>query len=154
MSPRTPIAWLGSLLALATPFDSLSAQTGRTSTPTAAELAKYDRNRNGTLDADELAAKEADEARLAKAVDSTGRSALTEPIVNMSPFEVMEDKRGYYGMTTMSGTRLNSKIEDLASSITIVTKEQMMDFAMLNVHDVFNYEASTEGMGNYSDIAN
>ena len=28
----------------------------------------------------------------------------------------------------MSGTRLNSKLEDLASSISVVTKQQMSDF--------------------------
>ncbi|MEO5959836.1 MAG: TonB-dependent receptor plug domain-containing protein, partial [Opitutaceae bacterium] len=50
----------------------------------------------------------------------------------------------------MSGTRLNSKIEDLAASITVVTKEQMQDFAMLDINDIFAYEASTEGTGNYT----
>lgn len=34
----------------------------------------------------------------------------------------------------MSGTRLNSKVEDLASSITVITKEQMSDFALLDRH--------------------
>src|SRR5688572_6324864 len=68
--------------------------------------------------------------------------------VQMTPFEVTSSgDRGYYGANTMSGTRLNSRIEDLASSITVVTKEQMADFAMLDLNDIFNYEASTEGTG-------
>ncbi len=79
--------------------------------------------------------------------------ATTDQALQLSPFEVKEDKRGYYGATTMSGTRLNSKIEDLAASITVVTKEQMADFAMLDINDIFNYEAGTEGTGNYSDMS-
>jgi hypothetical protein len=74
-------------------------------------------------------------------------------IVNLSPFEVdASNQRGYYAANTMAGTRLNSKIEDLASSITVVTKEQMADFAMLDINDIFKYEASTEGTANYTDI--
>lgn len=75
-----------------------------------------------------------------------------EPIVKLSPFEVVANNRGYYGANTMSGTRLNSSIADLASSITVVTKEQMQDFALLDINDIFNYESGTEGTGNFSDI--
>jgi hypothetical protein len=53
----------------------------------------------------------------------------------------------------MAGTRLNSRIEDLASSITVVTKEQMQDFALLDINDIFAYEAGTEGTGNYTDFS-
>jgi hypothetical protein len=52
----------------------------------------------------------------------------------------------------MSGTRMNSKIEDLGQSITVMTKEQMVDFAMLDINDVFDYMASTEGTGSYSQF--
>jgi len=52
----------------------------------------------------------------------------------------------------MSGTRFNSKIEDLGSSITVITKEQMTDFAMLDINDIFLYTASTEGTGTYTDF--
>ena len=44
----------------------------------------------------------------------------------LSPFEVVSDARGYYASNTMSGTRLNSKIEDLGASITVVTRELPM----------------------------
>jgi len=75
-----------------------------------------------------------------------------EPVL-LSPFEVRQDVRGYLASTTMSGTRLNSKIEDLASSLTVVTKEQMSDFAMLDLNDVFLYEAGTEGTGTFTDYS-
>jgi outer membrane receptor protein involved in Fe transport len=71
----------------------------------------------------------------------------------MSPFEVVSEARGYHGANTTSGTRINSKLEDLASSISIVTKEQMSDFALLDINDIFNYEASTEGTGNFTDVS-
>lgn len=73
--------------------------------------------------------------------------------MNLSPFEVVEDNIGYYSTNTTAGTRLNSKIEDLGASISVVTKEQMADFALLDVNDIFNYEASTEGTGNYTSYS-
>lgn len=69
----------------------------------------------------------------------------------LSPFEVVADTRGYYSSNTMSGTRFNTKIEDLASSITIMSKEQMADLAMTDINDVFLYVAGTEGTGTYTD---
>ena len=84
---------------------------------------------------------------------STPAGEARESIVQLSPFEVTADNRGYFGANTMSGTRINSRIEDLAASITVITKEQMEDFAMLDIHDIFAYEASTEGSSNYTEIS-
>ncbi|PTY08936.1 TonB-dependent receptor [Opitutaceae bacterium EW11] len=78
------------------------------------------------------------------------RDAEDETIV-LSPFEVKADTRGYYSANTMSGTRFNAKLDDLASAITVVSKEQMQDFAMLDINDVFMYTASTEGTATYTD---
>ena len=52
----------------------------------------------------------------------------------------------------MSGTRLNSKIEDLGQSITVMTKAQMTDFALLDINDVFDHMAGTEGTGSFSNF--
>ncbi|MBI4625155.1 MAG: TonB-dependent receptor plug domain-containing protein, partial [Verrucomicrobia bacterium] len=112
-------------------------------------LAKYDKNQNGRLDPDELAARDAAEA---KPVPVATALAADETVV-LSPFEVTDTSRGYYASNTMSGTRLNSKVEDLAASLTVVTKEQMSDFAMLDINDVFLYEASTEGTGTYTEFS-
>jgi hypothetical protein len=76
-----------------------------------------------------------------------------KPPVQLSPFEVVEDTKGYFAGNTMSGTRINSKLEDLGAAITIMTKEQMADFAMLDLNDVFLYSTSTEGTGDYTDFA-
>jgi hypothetical protein len=72
-------------------------------------------------------------------------------VVQLSPFQVVADTKGYYSANTMSGTRFNTKLDDLASSITVMTKGQMSDFAMLDMNDVFLYVAGTEGTGTYTD---
>src|SRR5688572_22899389 len=127
------------------------AQSTAGAAATAAELVKYDLNRNGRLDSDEQAARDADRSRSVPPAEST--ESLSGPAVQLSPFEVRADNTGYHSSSVMSGTRLNSKIKDLASSISVVTKQQMLDFAMLDINDIFNYEASTEGTGNYTAIS-
>jgi outer membrane receptor protein involved in Fe transport len=120
-----------------------------------ATLARYDANRNGVLDPDETARKDADEARAAQTPVATGTAAAgTQEVVQMSPFTVETgDETGYYASNTLSGTRLNTRIEDLASSITVVTKQQMMDTAALDINDIFLYEANTEGTGTYTEFS-
>lgn len=75
-----------------------------------------------------------------------------DEVVTLSPFEIVSDTKGYYSANTMSGTRFNAKLEDLASAVTVITTEQMSDFAMLDVNDVFLYTANTEGTGTYTDV--
>src|SRR4051812_22103147 len=70
---------------------------------------------------------------------SPAQPKSTEEVVALSPFEVVSDTRGYFSANTMSGTRFNTKLEDLASSLTVVSKEQMADFAMLDINDIFLY---------------
>ncbi|MDP3068867.1 MAG: TonB-dependent receptor plug domain-containing protein [Opitutaceae bacterium] len=107
---------------------------------TATELAKYDRNNNGRLDPDEVAAMQAD-ARAARSAD----------IVQLTPFQVSTTKdSGYFAENTLAGSRLNTNLADLAASITVVTKQQMEDTASIDINDVFRYEASTEGSGTYT----
>ena len=75
-----------------------------------------------------------------------------DKVLELSPFQVVAENKGYFASNTMSGTRLNSKIEDLGQSITVMTKEQMQDFAMVDINDVFKYMASTEGTSSYSQF--
>jgi hypothetical protein len=93
----------------------------------------------------------------AQVAPSTGRNvppaapaSTGGEIIELSPFQVVSEAKGYFQSNTMSGTRLNSKIEDLGQSITVMTKEQMTDFAMLDLNDIFDHMASTEGTGSYS----
>ena len=79
-------------------------------------------------------------------------SAGSEETIRLSPFEVKVEANGYYSPNTMSGTRINSNIQDLASSISVVTKSQMQDFGMLDINDVFLYTGNTEGSGTYTAL--
>lgn len=82
----------------------------------------------------------------------TSASTRDDEAVVLSPFEVSEDRDlGYAATRTMSGTRLNSRIEDLASSISIVTKQQLLDTAAIDINDVFVYEGNTEGTRQFTD---
>jgi outer membrane receptor protein involved in Fe transport len=86
---------------------------------------------------------------------TAGNSAVpSEPdeIVRLSLFQVVSDEHGYQASNTLSGTRLNSRLDDLGSSITVITKRQFEDFALLDINDVFRYEASTEGTDNYTSF--
>jgi outer membrane receptor protein involved in Fe transport len=75
------------------------------------------------------------------------------PVV-MSPFEVTSSDKdiGYYAQNTLAGSRLNSKLDDLGASITVVTKQQMIDTSSIDLNDMFLYEASTEGTENYTAL--
>ena len=87
------------------------AQSGATTdlAQQAKNLAKYDKNKNGKLDADEAATMQAAEAKAAGAASSSDNgAAVSGEVVQLSPFEVKDDgSRGYYASNTLSGTRLN-----------------------------------------------
>ncbi|MEO7796122.1 MAG: TonB-dependent receptor plug domain-containing protein, partial [Opitutaceae bacterium] len=145
IDPRRFLRALGFLAAIV-PAVPLFAQLA--ATPSASDLAKYDVNKNGVLDSQELAARDAGAAAATKAALNNGE------IIELSPFEVQGDQdAGYYASNTLSGTRISSKIEDLASSITVVTKQQLLDTAAVDINDIFLYEANTEGTGNFTDFS-
>ncbi|ACB77552.1 TonB-dependent receptor plug [Opitutus terrae PB90-1] len=82
---------------------------------------------------------------------STPAQPEDDEVIVLSPFDVVSDTKGYYSANTMSGTRFNTKLADLASSVTVMTKAQMNDFAMIDANDIFLYAANTEGTGTYTD---
>ena len=82
-------------------------------------------------------------------------TASEENVVQLSPFQVNSSRdRGYEASSTLSGTRLNSNLEDLAASISVVTKQQLMDTASVDINDVFKYEANTEGTHQWTSFTN
>ena len=151
----TPPAGSARLLAVACALITLAPALAQQSdfaklAQDAKSLAKYDKNQNGKLDTDELAALQADEAKAAQA--GAAAAAESKEIIELTPFEVNAvDDKGYYASTTMSGTRLNSKLEDLGASITVVTKQQLQDTAAIDINDIFLYEANVEGTGQFTD---
>ena len=81
-----------------------------------------------------------------------GDSNVDEDVYELSPFVVdASGDIGYYAANTLAGSRLNTKISDLASSITVINLEQMEDTASVDINDVFRYEANTEGAETYTE---
>lgn len=111
--------------------------------PTPEQLSKYDKDGDGKLSAAERAAMESGETKV--------KTLGEEEAVQLSPFEVVADNRGYYAPNTMSGTRLNARLEDLGAAISVVTKQQLIDTAALDINDVFQTEIGTEGIGQFTD---
>lgn len=81
------------------------------------------------------------------------KPAEEDDAIVMSPFEVMADNKGYQGSNTASGTRLNSRLEDLASPISVVTKQQLLDTAAVDLNDIFRTETNVEGLSQYTEIS-
>jgi len=81
-----------------------------------------------------------------------GVEDLGDEPFELSPFLVQasENDFGYYSENTLAGSRLNSKVSDLAASITVVSRQQLEDTASVDLNDMFLYEANTEGLNNYT----
>jgi len=140
-------------LCVTVPLGAQQAPATTSPTQDARALARYDANKNGRLDPEELAVQRADNARAAGSVSESAGSNAGEKVIELTPFEVnAAADKGYYASSTMSGTRLNSRIEDLAASITVVTKQQLLDTAAVDINDIFLYEANTEGTGQFTDF--
>lgn len=77
-----------------------------------------------------------------------------EPLI-MSPFEVSaEQDTGYLASSVQSGTRLRSDLKDIASSISVVTKDFMDDIAATDLEGLLIYTLGTEVggvQGNFTD---
>jgi len=110
--------------AIAGVFGILVCQASAQSTtpPSPADLAKYDKNKNGMLDADELAVKQIDEAK-------------TSDVTTLTPFEVSTSKDvGYAAGNTLSGGRVDTPLAITPGSISVITKEFMDDFNITDMN--------------------
>jgi hypothetical protein len=83
-----------------------------------------------------------------------GTAAADEAVV-LSPFQVnAEQDTGYLATTAQSGTRLRTELKDIASSISVVTKDFMNDVGATDLGSLLVYTLGTEvnGVGgNFSD---
>jgi hypothetical protein len=133
------------------------APSASSATQEARNLARYDANKNGRLDPEELAAMRADDARVAQGAAPGGSTTRSDgsDVISLTPFEVSAgNERGYSASNTLAGTRLNSRLEDLAGSISVVTKQQLEDTAAIDINDIFLFEIGTEGTGQFTDLTN
>ena len=92
-----------------------------------------------------------------KALDGKAAASIpaTSPgdTVVLTPFEVKsENDKGYYASNSLSGTRMNSRLEDLASPISVVTKQQLDDMAAVDLNDIFRSESNVEGFYQYTEF--
>lgn len=72
-------------------------------------------------------------------------------VVTLSPFVVDASKDvGYYAANTLAGSRMDSNLADLGSSISVVTKQQFEDTGSTDFNDIFRYEVNTEGSLTYT----
>lgn len=131
---------------------SVQAQSLPAGSGDAAALAKYDKNKNGVLDADELATLRSDEAKAARPGVVTSAGKADSELIILSPFEVVSENQGYMATSSASGTRLNSDLADLASPISVVTKQQLQDTAAVDLNDIFRSETNVEGLYQYTEI--
>jgi hypothetical protein len=70
--------------------------------------------------------------------------------IELSPFEVVAEKdNGYRASGTLAGTRLRTDLKDVASSVSVITKDFMNDVGANNLADLLVYTTGTEvtGMG-------
>src|SRR5690606_18357671 len=83
--------------------------------------------------------------------ETNGDENTEEDVVTLTPFQVDSTKdQGYFPQNTLAGSRMRTNIADLASSITVVTAQQLEDTASVDINDVFRYEANTEGASTYT----
>ncbi|HEX2862617.1 MAG TPA: TonB-dependent receptor plug domain-containing protein [Lacunisphaera sp.] len=86
-------------------------------------------------------------------VETSQRSVAGDKVLELSPFQVTAaGSDGYRATATMSGTRLKTNLDDLAASISVVTKQQLEDTASVDINDIFKYELSTEGTSQWTDF--
>lgn len=83
--------------------------------------------------------------------------ARRDDVVELSPFQVTtESFNGYYAPQTLAGSRLKMNVDEIASSIQILTPEFLRDVGASNANELFLYTTSTEASGingNFSDYS-
>ena len=71
-----------------------------------------------------------------------------QDVVGLSPFTVNADRdTGYRATNTLSGTRINTSLRDIAASIQAITPEFLEDAGITNDTELLQYTTSTEVAG-------
>ena len=80
-----------------------------------------------------------------------------EEVVVLSPFEVTADSdKGYSATQTLAGSRINTRLEDVGSAITVVTSEFLKDTGATDNKTLLAYTTNTEvggTQGNFKGIS-
>ena len=95
--------------------------------------------------------------------DSTGATTTTKAsddsdAIVLSPFTVSaSNDTGYAAKTTLAGTRINTNLDDVASSISVVTSQFLKDTGVTNQQQLLVYTTNTEvggTTGNFGGLGN
>ncbi|MBI5689593.1 MAG: TonB-dependent receptor plug domain-containing protein [Verrucomicrobia bacterium] len=104
----------------------LEAQPAPSPAPTAQDLARYDKNKNGRLDPEELAAKSAAEAR-------------TGDVVSLTPFEVAADAFDTYDATnTNSITGTNTALGKTPLDAKVFNRQLMDEMGVVDMTEMLS----------------
>lgn len=86
---------------------------------------------------------------------TTSPSEDKSETVVLSPFVVEAGTdEGYRATSTLAGSRIKTDLKDVASPITVVTKEFFNDVAAVDINDIVSYTAGTEGTGEFTSTSN
>ncbi|HEU5080107.1 MAG TPA: TonB-dependent receptor plug domain-containing protein [Opitutaceae bacterium] len=90
--------------------------------------------------------------------DTTSDSSSEDETIELSPFIISasEDAGSYRATSTLAGTRVRTDLRDVASSISVYTKQFLQDTGARNNQDLLVYTTNTEVggiMGNFSGVA-
>lgn len=78
-----------------------------------------------------------------------------EAVYDLSPFTVDSgDSEGYAATSTLAGTRLKTNLRDIASTISVVTKDFLVDTDSTDLKELLIYTANTEVTGPIGNLAN
>lgn len=87
-------------------------------------------------------------------VDAQQVAPPPEEVIELSPFTVSsEQDKGYVATSSLAGTRIRTDLKDIASPISVVTREFMQDIGATDAVELLVYTGNTEagGLGgNYS----
>ena len=93
----------------------------------------------------------------AQTAPATTQAPEDDDTIVLSPFVVEADEdQGYQAKSTLAGTRVRTELRDIASSISVVTKDFLQDTGATGNESLLQYTTNTEvggTWGNFSGIA-
>src|SRR3954463_4910429 len=94
-------------------------------------------------------------AQAATPTPSTASDPKKDETVLLSPFEVSTSSdEGYAARETLAGTRFKSELKDVASQVSIMTKEFLQDIASVTMEDAYRYSMNVENTTEYMSATN
>ena len=92
-----------------------------------------------------LAASAASQALFAQTTPPAASDSSDEEVIQLSPFEVRaESDTGYQATQTLAGSRINTRLEDVGSAISVVTSEFLRDTGATDNKSLLAYTTNTE----------